>query len=151
MTVIAWDGKKVAWDSCSQYGDVEMEVAKCVRLRNGPDNFAICCGELSKCLQVCEWLKTARNPDNFPRFSEIYGSVIEFLKEPGDDFVTIMEYENQPVPIQHIQDQYLAWGCGAQAAKASMLTGGCAKEAVKVTCSFVVGCSGPIHSAILIK
>ena len=133
MTVIAWDGKSIAADRQEQIGYLHFTTAKMQRTKAG--EVMAGAGKASKVGVMMEWYNSGADRDKYPEF------------QSGDDFVLLVVvdkygcrvYERESLPIRH-DDDFVAWGMGAEVAMGAMGHGATAKEAVLIANQYCQGC-----------
>ena len=133
MTVLAWDGKTFAADRLACAGTMKHTVTKIIRAGN--DLIGIC-GNLSVGNEMREWYLNGADADLFPDSA---------LEDSDTDLVVItqdgkvMVYSGSSTPFE-IEDEKCAFGSGAEAARAAMLYGATAVEAVDVASQINITC-----------
>ena len=136
MTVIAWDGKTLAADKRMTAGWVTSPIVKKIRRSNG--ELIAATGNASIAVQLFDWHSKGCDPDTWP----------ECNKDPAKDSIThlivinektgIRKYESSGYPVC-IENKFMAWGNGHEAAMAVLHLGFDAKKAVEVTSEIIQG------------
>lgn len=138
MTVIAFDGRILAADCRAESAGRIITVRKIFTL---PDGSAMAgWGNLMRILQIMAWYADGALPHLFPLPSnpDQWGSVVIV-----DRFRRVYVYEDAATPFE-VLDPVFAEGSGGSAAKAAMLCGKDAIEAVRVACKIDMGCGNGI-------
>jgi ATP-dependent protease HslVU (ClpYQ) peptidase subunit len=131
MTTIAWDGKMLAADKLSCYGETRCTVTKIRRLNDG--SLAGGAGDFSFILGMLAWLDEGSNPVTFPahqRDKDDWQPVLHITTNG-----TILLYERTPHPIVR-EDPFTAIGSGKAYALAAMSMGASAEKAVAIAGRF---------------
>lgn len=134
MTTIAWDGKTLAADKQSNFGDQKTTVTKIFRLSDG--SLAAGSGEFSFILSVIRWLDSGGASESFPahqRDKDDWQPVLH-ITTAGK----ICLYERTPFPVVR-EDLFTAIGSGKAYALAAMQLGQTAADAVVVASLFDPG------------
>lgn len=134
MSVIAWDGKTLAADKQSTYGEQRSVVTKIFRV---PQGLLGVTGKTEHMKPLLNWFNNFEVPELFPEFQkdpEENSAVLLITKERK-----IMCYGAQVDPFMIEQPMY-ATGCGKDFAMGAMLAGADARRAVEITCQLNVYC-----------
>ena len=143
MTVLVWDGKTLAADKMSSFGDNHCTVTKIFKHENILIGFSglICLGHAMK-----SWLVGGCKPDEFPAMQSTteYSEIVVIQKQNrGKPIVSI--YEQTPFPFQ-IEDKFFAGGSGREFAIAALHCGKTAREAVEIACIYSLSCGNGIDT-----
>lgn len=143
MTIVAWDGRTIAADKRATMGTAICTVTKLRKIKR-PDHIPevlAWTGEQDSGLMVAEWYATAGgDPAAWPKSQEVEDRWSRLLVA---DRYGVKEYNRLPVAFK-IQEPFMAWGCGMNAARAAMACGKSAFDAVEITCRFDGGCGNGI-------
>lgn len=140
MTCIAWDGQELAADKRSCCGGLISTVTKIKRLGNV---LAGGSGEFSFIGAMFQWIERGRNPAEFPTSQSDKDDWQCILVVEADGTTSI--YERTPFPIRYEQP-HAAIGSGRDFARAAMLCGKSAREAVEVAMALDSGCGNGIDT-----
>lgn len=138
MSVIAWDGKRLAADKRACLGTTIRTTTKIFTVY---DCLVGYCGEASFGEELLAWFRAGANPAEFPaslRGKDDWAELLVIV--PGK---IITKYERTPYPLT-FHDEYFAIGSGRDFALAAMYCGKTAIEAVKVACLFDSACGNGI-------
>ena len=135
MTVIAWDGKKLAADNMSLSGEWKVKVKKLFRIG---EDWVGAAGSFDYAQELIEWYANGQDKDKFPEFQRGDDTWVALLVVTGDR--RLLKYERSPIPIEfNIKTQY-AIGSGRDFALAAMHLGYDAKKAAQVACDLCASC-----------
>lgn len=137
MTVIAWDGKRMAAD---RQGEFYCTKAFRTKVRRIGDSLVGCSGEARSSEAVCKWIEDGADPDKFPKIAEADKASVLVAKHGS-----LLLYENSPHPLL-LENKFFAMGSGGDAAMATMFLGHDARRAVEVACEVCTGCGGGIDT-----
>jgi 20S proteasome alpha/beta subunit len=132
MTVIAWDGKKLAADKQSTAGGLKSKVTKLWRVGAAIVGGS---GDTVRCEEIVAWLRNGGDPASFPKPRSDMEAKILMITPDGK----ICLFEESPYPMT-IEDGFTAIGSGRDFATAAMYLGCDAAQAVAVACQFDAGC-----------
>lgn len=139
MTVIAWDGKKMAADRQGSNGGLRHATTKIHRI----DRLLVGgCGEPSLLGNMFEWVRRGRKIEEFPasqRDKDDWQVLLVIEPVGSEDVPRILFYERTPHPIVYEQ-RCAACGSGRDFAMAAMHLGFDAVKAVEVAIALDVGC-----------
>ena len=134
MTVVAWDSKILAADKMAMCGDTLKKVTKIFKLKHG--KIVAFTGDLDLGLVMRDWYQSGADRQTFPKQrdeKEAWGTLAVASRD-GCFF-----YERYGVAIP-VEDCFMAWGAGREAAIGAMEMGATAVEAVAVASKWVSGC-----------
>lgn len=136
MTVIAWDGKTLAADKRMTDGDAIGKVTKIKRIvhLNGMVFLVGMAGSISGGAQMMRWFAAGGIVENFPKLDDNHWAVLLVI----GNFQTV-GYYGEPHPVV-IENSQFAIGSGELPARAAMLCGASAEEAVAIASQLVHGC-----------
>lgn len=141
MTVIVWDGKKMAADKrmANDYSKAAI-TTKIIRL---PDGGLIgCAGGVAFCEGFRQWMIAGEDPEQFDvQWGEKEGFEVHGLRVLPDG--TAWHYDGYHIPIR-IENKTYAIGSGASYAEAALFLGCDAQRAVEVACALDPGCGNGI-------
>lgn len=135
MTVIAWDGKRLAADKLGDMGGMKITVTKIFRLKDG--SLAGFAGNFATVGEMLHWLNEGEIPDLLPasqRDENMWVGVLRIMPDKR-----ILKYERSPYPMA-IENHFTAIGCGREFAIGAMSMGASAHEAVNIANHNAVGC-----------
>ncbi len=138
MTVIAWDGKRLAADRQATNADMRAKVSKARRLSGGC--VVAFTGELEKGLVLTRWYEEGALPERWPAFQK----TDDWTRLIIADANGVRVYEKELVP-QTFDETFMAWGSGRDFAMGAMAMGADAKQAVEVASMFNVYCGGGVE------
>lgn len=132
MTVIAWDGKRVAADRMSVAGSLNSGANK---LYDGDDGEVIAiCGSAAEAMEMLHWYRRGATPDEWPsRLDENESNLIIF----GSGWA--VDFQGSPYPVE-VATYPAAWGSGSHFAIGAMAAGKSAQEAVGLAASYICNC-----------
>ncbi len=134
MSVIAWDGKRLAADKRCTLGTLIRTTSKLFHLGDALVAYA---GDTDAGEEVLAWFKNGHDPAKFPDSQRNADRFAELLIVWADG--TIWKYQRTPYPLKFPPQQF-AIGSGRDFALAAMHCGKTAPEAVEVACVFDSGC-----------
>lgn len=132
MTVIAFDGKTVAADRMAVAGNRKHAVTKLFPILDGQNKIQKVLGvngNAAHGLALVAWYKAGCNPKHFPQPADPQNNAHLIVFETGK---MPIEYQGYAVPVI-IEDRLYACGSGGDAARAAMLAGAKAVDAVVIT------------------
>ncbi len=138
MSVIAWDGERLAADKRSTLGTLIRTTTKIFDLDYVLAAYA---GDADTGEELLAWFTDGRDPAKFPtsqRDKDVWASLLIVW---GDG--KLWKYERTPHPLKFPPQQF-AIGSGRDFALAAMHCGKTAPEAVEVACFFDSGCGNGI-------
>jgi len=130
MSVIAWDGARLAADKRGVNGTLINTLTKVFHLG---DSLAAYAGGADFGEEVLAWFKAGHDPATFPASQRDKNDFAQLLVVWPDG--SLWTYERTPFPI-HWPPQLFAIGSGRDFALAAMHLGKTAPEAVEVACVF---------------
>lgn len=133
MSVIAWDGTRVAADRGALSGDVRSTCPK-IELIDGRVFGGT--GGAEAYLLVRNWYLDGADPAKWPEIQKTDDWSRLLIFEKGG----VTEYERWPV-AQKVEDPYFAWGSGREVALGVLYVGGSVEQAVEAACYHLSGCS----------
>ena len=135
MTVIAWDGHTLAWDSRATAGDRKHTVKKSRLLKDG--RVIIAAGVLSNLVQARKLL----DGNGYP---ELPQSLVDATDIIVYDNGTVYAYDDakEARRVKTLD----AWGSGEAYALGAMSFGATAKTACHIACKYSSTCGGKINS-----
>lgn len=145
MTIIVWDGKTLAADKQSTANGQKIKSTKIFKwkghLVGGSGT-----GVLNEAM--FQWFKDGADPDKFPDYIEVDSeddSHLIVITPKGK----ILNYENNPYPMDFTENGKLAIGCGAPYAYAALSMGADAVRAVEVAIENDTNCGMGIDTLTL--
>lgn len=138
MSVVAWDGKRIAADTFSCYGNIKHSTTKLWRLSNGW--FLGVVGEVSEGIAVKEYYESWIRHGVFPTVKPTFKDSTCLLVQ-GDNAWTVETENIKEVPITL---PFFAIGSGKDMAMGAMGAGKTAYQAVEITAQFHTEVSMPI-------
>jgi hypothetical protein len=138
VSVIAWDGERLAADKRAQMGTLIRTVTKVFHLG---DALAAYAGDSDGGEEMLAWFKDGHKAADFPVWQRDKDSWAGLLIVWKDG--TIWKYERTPHPVK-FPPQPFAIGSGRDFALAAMHCGKTAPEAVEVACAFDSGCGNGV-------
>jgi hypothetical protein len=135
MTIIAWDGKSLAWDSRATDEDRKHTVKKFRTLKDG--RTVVVAGFLADLDRVRKLLDGNGWPE-LPTLITDRSSVVVW------DRGKVFEYDESSTPRQVKKNT--TWGSGAPYAIGALAVGADAATACKVACRYSSSCGGKIHT-----
>ena len=135
MTVLAWDSKILAADKMALQGDTQKRVTKIFKLASGGQVVGFT-GDLDLGLVLLEWYQSGADRKAFPKQrdeKEAWGVLVV----AGRDGCFFYERYGVAIPVE---DHFMAWGAGREAAIGAMEMGANAIQAVAVASKWVSGC-----------
>ena len=138
MSVVAWDGERLAADKRASLGWLTRTTTKVFR---AGDSLAAYVGEADAGEEVLAWFIAGHDPGTFPESQRdrSIGSSLLVIRCDGEIWI----YERTPYPIK-FPPQNFAVGSGRDFALAAMHCGRTAVEAVEVACVFDSGCGNGV-------
>lgn len=141
MTVIAWDGKRLAADRRLN-GGTGYQNASVTKIKRLPSGALLgCCGGMSFCQAIFAWMEAGADPDLVDKtwfeHEEMSAQAILILPDK-----TILLYEHViPIPIE---SPFYAIGSGGSYATAAMHLGQNASKAVEIACMYDSECGNGV-------
>lgn len=139
MSVVAWDGKILAADRQSTYGDTKSSTDKIFLLPNG--EVVAFVGPLTAAVRLKRWYDEGADPAKYPplKKDEDWTKIIVASK----DRICFTEGSPDFIPVI---DPFCAWGVGREAALGALEMGANAPQAVAAACKWICGCGmGVVH------
>jgi hypothetical protein len=144
MTVIAWDGRYVAADSQSTFGDRQRCLYPTTKLTV---KGAVVYGHLgSDALQkpMIDWYEKGHDPEKVPVDKDDDTILLIFA-----DGICKSISARYPYPIERKAPE--AWGCGEYFALGALLAGATSERAVEIACKVDIRCGGPVQIIDLLE
>jgi len=138
MTVIAWDGVRLAADKRSTLGTLIRTTTKVFRVGEALAAYA---GDADAGEEVLAWFRDGCDVGKFPASQRDKDNWAGLLVVWQDG--TIWKFERTPYPVKFPPQQF-AIGSGRDFALAAMHLGKTAPEAVDVACFFDSGCGNGV-------
>lgn len=138
MTIIVWDGKTLAGDRQSTYGNAKRYATKIFRARDGAALVGFA-GSAAVGMEMLHWFEEGMDPSKFPELQKVKDEHVNMLVVWKDG--TIQEF-GRTAYAEQIDGPFVALGCGHDFALAAMHCGRNAVEAVELTCQLDVHCGG---------
>lgn len=138
MSVIAWDGERLAADKRACIGSLVRTTTKAFHVG---DALAAYAGDADAGEEVLAWFREGRDPAKFPASQRDKDSWAGLLVVWEDG--SLWKYERTPYPVKYPPQQF-AIGSGRDFALAAMHLGKTAAEAVEVACVFDSGCGNGV-------
>lgn len=145
MTVIAWDGKTLAADKrCTAGYLVSPLVTKIKRsVRTGA--LITGSGNAGMVHELWAWYEAGAIPADFPKENKLADALAHLIIISREG---VFKYEGTAFP-QLLENKFLAWGSGCEAAMGAMMCGADAKRAVEVASEIVQGCGNGMDTLML--
>ena len=138
MSIIAWDGQRLAADKRASIGSLIRTTTKVFRL---PVTLAGYEGDADAGEEILAWFKAGHDPKTFPasqRSKDTWAGLLIIWPDG-----VLWKYEHTPYPIPFPPQQF-AIGSGRDFALAAMHLGKTAAEAVEIACHFDSGCGNGV-------
>lgn len=135
MTVIAWDGTNLAWDSRATAGDRKHTVKKACALKDG--RVIVVAGLMSNLVQAGKLLDGQGYP-------ELPQSLVETSDIIVYDNGVVYAYDDEQEARKVKAPE--AWGSGAAYALGALTCGVSAAQSCKIACKYSATCGGKINS-----
>ena len=138
MTVIAWDGLRLAADKRASIGGLIRTTTKVFDLGDALAGYS---GDADAGEEVLAWFRAGADPEKFPaqqRSGDHWAGLL-VVHRGG----SIWKFERTPHPVR-FPAQTFAVGSGRDFALAAMHCGRTAPEAVEVACLFDSGCGNGV-------
>lgn len=132
MTIIAWDGTRLAADKMATSSGVPLTCTKIHRVHGHLVGLA---GDGDACRALLEWARQGYVPSTYPQLAKDEGPDMLVISPEG----TAAVFGKGPYPLE-LQDKFVAIGCGRDFALAAMYLGRCAATAVEVACALDIHC-----------
>lgn len=136
MTVIAWDGVRLAADRQANLGNVPYVATSKIFKRN---NLLLgYSGDADAGEEIMDWYFKGADTDLFPIHQRGDSARVSMLiiPESGD----LLVYERTPFPVKFQRHQFFALGSGMQGALVAMHLGKSAEKAVEIVSMFDIYC-----------
>lgn len=144
MTVVAWDGHRLAADTQASIGDLITHSKKLFRVGKRIVGVA---GSYADALEFIAWLEADLGPAAFPpSLRPDNCPAVALVIEPNG---RAFRYENTPYPVPVTSRKFMAIGSGRDFAMAAMHLGYDAPAAVATACALSVSCGGDIDTLTL--
>lgn len=144
MTCVAWDGKTIAADKRAVTGDTPVTVTK---LRRHQDKILACTGDFSSGLMLIRWYELGHDPAFWPACQREKDTWARLIVASGEG---VWIYEREPVAF-FVEEPFMAWGSGKDAALGALHCGKTAKEAVEIAALVDLSCGNGVDVEILRK
>lgn len=144
MTIIAWDGIRLAVDCASLCGELAMPAQKMIV--DPVKGIALAwCGMSDGGRTLARWYLDGADPDKWPEIQKDKDDwtrlvVAERGLTPHIDLVTVSFYERLPEKQFYYGAPFAAWGSGRDFAMGAMAMAADATEAVRVANKLCVSC-----------
>jgi hypothetical protein len=133
MTVVAWDGERLAADRQATYGDMRVLTVKIWQLASGL--VLANEGDAARGLAMKRWFEAGCVEADFPRMQGDNWSRLIVAHERGRcEF-----YDLEPFPMT-VHGKFQAWGVGKHCAMGALAMGAPADKAVLIANQYVEGC-----------
>lgn len=142
MTVIAWDGKTLAADKRSTFGDHTVTTTKIERLSGG--TLLGASGASGKCRELRAWFRAGADPTTYPDKD----ADCDLLAISPTGAVTIYDGSGHGIAVE---DERAAIGSGCELALLAMHLGHAAEEAVVLASLFHPSCGNGVDTLELEK
>ncbi len=139
MTTIAWDGNKLACDSQIAFDQEKYLVMKMHLVPNG---LATIAGVYCYGMAIIEWLRGDRDADKYPKNGSDSDSATVIVVTHEKELFVYTWYSYIPIAIK---DRQFAFGSGGMAARAAMLCGKNAHEAVLIASQIDTGTNASVY------
>jgi len=140
MSVLVWDGHRIAVDSMANTGTHSFPLEKVWRLpatTKQPAMLAGVVGQVQVCADLREWADNGRQIDKFPESaSHNLAQLVLVSKEKG-----LIRYYGSCIPILHGLNK-VAIGEGAPVAYGALYMGATAEQAVAAAIQYNPSCNG---------
>lgn len=140
MTVVAWDGERLAADKRTSFGGLHGTTTKVFRIR---DCLVAGCGAVALVNELQHWFANGANPEDFPSQQRDVNTAAVLLVVPIQG--ALQQYENSPYPLL-LENKQWAIGSGRDFAMMAMYLGKSAEEAVALTALFCDGCGNGVDA-----
>lgn len=140
MTVMAWDGRTLAADRSSNFGNQKVPTTKVFRgvLPNGTRFIAAAAGNTVRCHEIQEWIAAGSPKDTIPDFQKSTADACDVIVvEEGNKFPLL--YQNSHIPVR-IETEKFGFGSGGDFAQGALMAGATARQAVEMACEWQGGC-----------
>lgn len=144
MTVIAWDGKTLAADKLACNGNTRNTVTKIHR--HGNQLLGVT-GDLSVGMEMLDWYREGADPARFPESNRDPTKGCSLIRVCADG--SVWKYESGPHAFR-LEGEFMAFGCGDEAALVAMACGKSAAEAVLLVSRFNAGCGNGLDTLELL-
>lgn len=138
MTVIAWDGKRLAGDKRTNFGGLHGITTKVHRLRGYLVGGA---GVSARISEMCAWFERGAIPIELPDSQKDEDKCVSLLVINPEG--QAWRYENSAYPMR-IENPFWAIGSGRDFAMAAMHLGCSAIEAVQIACIYETSCGNGV-------
>lgn len=134
MTVIAWDGTRLAADKQMVMSGM-ISVTRKIRVVRG--HLVGWSGDACECEEHVAWFERGAKPEEFPPNlrSDKYPSMLLVVTPEGK----VLSYENNPYPVV-VEAKHYALGSGREVALTAMHLGFDAIRAAEIACELTNGC-----------
>lgn len=139
MTCIAWDGKTIAADKRAVCGNMVVTTTK-LRSLAGSGEVLAWSGAQDSGELVADWYTGGADIAKWPECQRDEKTWCRLIVASPHG---VKVYERQPFGVA-VEDPFMAWGCGADLARAAMHCGKTAREAVEIACLYDNGCGNGI-------
>jgi 20S proteasome alpha/beta subunit len=141
MSVVVWDGKRVASDLQGQQGDLRMKSKKIFMLEDS--TVLAFTGEYERGLALVEWYKNGATPSLWPASQADKENWVRLIVVPpkGKPFC----FKQLPFR-QIVEEKFAAWGSGRDYALGALAKGADAIEAVRIASRFCTSCGMGVES-----
>lgn len=133
MSVVVWDGKRIAADQQAALVDMRVRMEKVYRAKDGA--VLAFTGNAALGLLLCAWYDAGARIEDWPSFQSTDDWCRLIVAKTG----ACAHYEAQPIPIP-VLDHFAAWGSGRDFAIGALAAGADALAAVEIASRFNVHC-----------
>lgn len=135
MTVVVWDGKKLAADKMVVSGDLRRTITKIRKIRG---HLCAISGDFDRGQEILEWFARGAKPEDCPAFQKDNNDWVGLLVITPDK--RVLKYERSPYPMDMTESGRHAIGSGRDFAYAALHLGEDAEGAVRVASELCPTC-----------
>lgn len=143
MTVIIWDGKKLAADKRAVQSDLIRTVTKIRKIRGHLCGIA---GDWDYGQEVFAWFENGADPASLPPFFRDKQDWVAFVTITPEG--RVLKYERSPYPIDFTEsverEGFFAFGSGRDFAVGAMGAGATIEQAVEIASRYCISCGNGV-------
>ncbi len=139
MSVVAWDGKRIAADKMALSAGLCMTTSK-IRRSARTGEILAWTGQHDKGLVLAAWFDEGADPAKYPAFQ----TTDDWCRLIVASEAGVFSYETQCVPLS-FENAFQAWGSGRDYALGAMAMGADAIQAVEIASRLCEGCGNGVE------
>ena len=144
MSVTVYDGRYVAVDGLTTWGDIRRSFSKSRWDGGGRNKLLTYTGGVEEGLFLMDWYEKGADPATWPAFQDNEKRWTTLVVFGGGKHRDVIEYNQVCLPLA-IGEPFFAWGAGREIALGALSHGASAQEAAEIVCRIKTDCGLPIY------